>query len=72
MPGDAFGQIYEYFLNKFAMSGAQDGGEFFTPPSLVKTIVNTRGMVIVGESGIKIPNNASFLINVEYLILNCS
>ena len=40
MPGDAFGQIYEYFLNKFAQSGAQEGGEFFTPPSLVKTIVN--------------------------------
>jgi type I restriction enzyme M protein len=40
MPGDAFGQIYEYFLNKFAMKGAQEGGEFFTPPSLVKTIVN--------------------------------
>ncbi|MDB4113742.1 type I restriction-modification system subunit M [Flavobacteriaceae bacterium] len=40
MPGDAFGQIYEYFLNKFAMSGAQEGGEFFTPHSLVKTIVN--------------------------------
>ncbi|MFH6767525.1 class I SAM-dependent DNA methyltransferase [Gaetbulibacter aquiaggeris] len=40
LPGDAFGQIYEYFLNKFAMSGAQEGGEFFTPPSLVKTIVN--------------------------------
>lgn len=40
MPGDAFGQIYEYFLNKFAMNGAQEGGEFFTPPSLVKTIVN--------------------------------
>ncbi|MCF1420441.1 class I SAM-dependent DNA methyltransferase [Mangrovimonas futianensis] len=40
MSGDAFGQIYEYFLNKFAQSGAQEGGEFFTPPSLVKTIVN--------------------------------
>lgn len=38
--GDVFGKIYEYFLNKFAMSGAQEGGEFFTPPSLVKTIVN--------------------------------
>lgn len=40
MSGDAFGQIYEYFLNNFAQSGAQEGGEFFTPPSLVKTIVN--------------------------------
>ncbi|MFS0514828.1 N-6 DNA methylase [Nostoc sp. UIC 10607] len=38
--GDIFGRIYEYFLNKFAMSGAQEGGEFFTPPSLVRTIVN--------------------------------
>ena len=38
--GDVFGRIYEYFLNKFAMSGAQEGGEFFTPPSLVRLIVN--------------------------------
>ena len=38
--GDLFGKIYEYFLNKFAMTGAQEGGEFFTPMSLVKTIVN--------------------------------
>lgn len=37
--GDVFGRIYEYFLNKFAMSGAQEGGEFFTPPSLVRMIV---------------------------------
>lgn len=37
--GDVFGRIYEYFLNKFAMSGAQEGGEFFTPPSLVNAIV---------------------------------
>jgi type I restriction enzyme M protein len=38
--GDLFGRIYEYFLMKFAMQGAQDNGEFFTPPSLVQTIVN--------------------------------
>ncbi len=38
--GDLFGKIYEYFLNKFAMTGAQEGGEFFTPMSLVHTIVN--------------------------------
>ncbi len=38
--GDLFGKIYEYFLGKFAMSGAQEGGEFFTPMSLVQTIVN--------------------------------
>jgi type I restriction enzyme M protein len=38
--GDVFGRIYEYFLMKFAMQGAQDNGEFFTPPSLVQTLVS--------------------------------
>ena len=38
--GDVFGRIYEYFLNQFAQTGAQEGGEFFTPPSLVRMIVN--------------------------------
>ena len=37
--GDAFGRIYEYFLGKFAMSEGQKGGEFFTPTSLVRLIV---------------------------------
>lgn len=37
--GDIFGQIYEYFLGKFAMSEGQKGGEFFTPTSIVKLIV---------------------------------
>jgi type I restriction enzyme M protein len=37
--GDAFGKIYEYFLGKFAMSEGQRGGEFFTPTSIVKLIV---------------------------------
>ena len=46
--GDVFGRIYEYFLMKFAMQGAQDNGEFFTPPSLVRTIVN----VIEPEHGV--------------------
>ena len=37
-----FGRIYEFFLMKFSMqgAGAQEGGEFFTPPSLVNLIVN--------------------------------
>lgn len=37
--GDMFGKIYEYFLGKFAMAEGQRGGEFFTPTSLVKLIV---------------------------------
>ena len=37
--GDVFGKIYEYFLGKFAMSEGQKGGEFYTPITLVKLIV---------------------------------
>lgn len=37
--GDVFGKIYEYFLGKFALAEGQGGGEFFTPTSLVKLIV---------------------------------
>jgi len=37
--GDAFGKIYEYFLGEFAKAEGQKGGEFFTPTSLVKLIV---------------------------------
>lgn len=38
--GDVFGRIYEYFLGKFAMAEGQKGGQFFTPTSVVKLIVN--------------------------------
>ncbi len=38
--GDVFGRIYEYFLAKFSVQKAHDNGEFFTPSSLVQTIVN--------------------------------
>jgi type I restriction enzyme M protein len=37
--GDGFGLIYEYFLGQFAFSEGQKGGEFFTPASIVKLIV---------------------------------
>ena len=38
--GDVFGRIYEYFLAEFSKQRAHDNGEFFTPPSIVQTIVN--------------------------------
>lgn len=38
--GDIFGRIYEYFLTQFANQGAHDGGEFFTPISIVQMIAN--------------------------------
>jgi len=37
--GDMFGKIYEYFLGKFALSEGQGGGEFFTPNSVVRLMV---------------------------------
>ena len=37
--GDAFGKVYEYFLGKFAISEGAKGGEYFTPTSIVRLIV---------------------------------
>jgi len=45
--GDVFGRIYEYFLTQFADQKAHDGGEFFTPVSLVSLIAH----VLDPESG---------------------
>jgi type I restriction enzyme M protein len=39
LEGDVFGKVYEYFLGEFAKTEGQRGGEFFTPTSLVKLIV---------------------------------
>lgn len=33
------GQVYEYFLGKFASTEGKGGGEFYTPKSVVKTLV---------------------------------
>lgn len=37
--GDMFGQIYQYFLRNFALAEGQGGGEFFTPDSVVRLMV---------------------------------
>jgi type I restriction enzyme M protein len=37
--GDIFGKIYEYFLGNFTKKEGQKGGDFFTPTSIVKLIV---------------------------------
>jgi type I restriction enzyme M protein len=39
LEGDAFGLIYEYFLANFALAEGQGAGEFFTPMSIVRLIV---------------------------------
>jgi len=36
---DLLGEVYEYFLEKFARAEGKRGGEFFTPPSVVRTLV---------------------------------
>ena len=36
---DAFGRIYEYFLGQFARTEGQKGGEFYTPSSIVRLLV---------------------------------
>ena len=39
MEGDAFGRVYEYFMGEFAMQEMQKGGEFYTPATIVRLIV---------------------------------
>ncbi len=39
LEGDSFGKIYEYFLSEFAMAEGQGGGEFYTPTSIVRLMV---------------------------------
>jgi type I restriction enzyme M protein len=48
--GDAYGLIFEYFMGQFAASFMQKGGEYFTPASIVKLIVEViepyHGMIL--------------------------
>jgi type I restriction enzyme M protein len=74
--GDVFGRIYEYFLNNFAQSGAQEGGEFFTPPSLVRMIVNViepdHGLVFdpaCGSAGMFV-QTGHFIEDVRHQVAN--
>jgi type I restriction enzyme M protein len=36
---DILGRVYEYFLGRFASTEGKRGGEFYTPPSIVKLLV---------------------------------
>ncbi|MFI0480878.1 N-6 DNA methylase [Actinomadura sp. 9N215] len=36
---DVLGEVYEYFLERFARAEGKRGGEFYTPPSVVKVLV---------------------------------
>ena len=36
---DILGQVYEYFLGMFASAEGKRGGQFYTPASIVKTLV---------------------------------
>ncbi|OBG33431.1 type I restriction-modification system subunit M [Mycobacterium sp. E3198] len=38
-PRDLMGEVYEYFLGHFARAEGRRGGEFFTPPSVVRVLV---------------------------------
>ena len=65
--GDAFGKIYEYFLGNFAMAEGAKGGEFFTPTSLVKLIVEIiqpfQGRILDPASG----SGGMFVQSAEFI-----
>ena len=39
MAPDIMGQVYEYFLGMFASAEGKRGGQFYTPASIIKTLV---------------------------------
>jgi transcriptional regulator with XRE-family HTH domain len=47
---DIFGEIYEYFLSNFALAEGQGGGEFFTPSTVVRYMVE----VLALREGVKL------------------
>jgi len=38
--GDMLGEVYEYFLGKFALAEGKRGGQYYTTKSIVKTLVS--------------------------------
>ncbi len=63
---DLIGRVYEYFIGEFASSEGKRGGEYFTPPSIVKTLVAmlepTKGVVFdpcCGSGGMFVQSDLS-------------
>ncbi|MCP4602388.1 MAG: SAM-dependent DNA methyltransferase [Proteobacteria bacterium] len=61
---DVIGRVYEYFIGEFASSEGKRGGEYFTPSSIVKTLVAMlepeRGKVLdpcCGSGGMFVQSN---------------
>lgn len=42
---DVLGRVYEYFLSKFASAEGKNGGEFYTPSSVVQLLVSLHFMI---------------------------
>jgi type I restriction enzyme M protein len=63
---DVIGRVYEYFIGEFANSEGKRGGEYFTPQSIVKTLVAmlepTKGVVFdpcCGSGGMFVQSGAA-------------
>jgi type I restriction enzyme M protein len=75
--GDMFGQIYQYFLGKFALAEGQGGGEFFTPDTVVRLMVQIieprRGRLLdpaCGSGGMFVQSGQFIQENAEELGLD--
>lgn len=55
---DIFGEVYEYFLGEFALAEGQGGGEFYTPRSVVRYMVEvlqpTEGKILDPACGSRV------------------
>ena len=50
--GDAFGHVYEHFMGNFAKGTVQKSGEFYTPASIVRLIVEVLEPYLTGAFSI--------------------
>ena len=42
---DVLGHVFEYFLGEFALAEGKQGGQFYTPRSIVELLVDNAGAV---------------------------
>lgn len=67
LSGDVFGKVYEYFLGKFASSEGKGGGEYYTPTSVVRLMVEMiepyRGKILDPACG----SGGMFVQSVDFI-----
>ena len=73
---DIYGRVYEYYIGKFAMAEGSGAGQFFTPGSVVRLLVEMiepmKGRIMdlgCGSGGMFVQSLKSCLLPMEMLTI---